>query len=276
MADKSEVIHEQMEGTRKGLTDKLEKLEAKISGTVETVSSTAEAVTHTVETVKDSVTDTVQAVTEGVGNTVETVKEGVRSFFDVPGHVDRHPWLMMGGSVLMGFLGGRLLSPRATREERPAGTPTYAPAYTPTAFASSEERGRQAEEQGKRAEEEGWLSKLGEQFGDQLGQLKGLALGTTLGIVRDMVSQWVPDSLRRDVTEIVNGFTSRLGGQVIQRPILDEPEAREEPSPRAEGQSTADRRGGNGASREKDRGEEAVPAATRTREEARLRGQGRR
>ncbi len=38
-----------------------------------------------------------------------------------------------------------------------------------------------------------------------------------------MVSQWVPEALRRDVTEILNGFTANLGGQVIQRPILDEP-----------------------------------------------------
>ncbi len=277
MADQSEMIREQMQDTRKDLADKLEKLEEKITGTVETVSSTAEAVTETVETVKDSVQDTVQAVTEGVGNTVETVKEGVRSLFDIRSHVHNHPWLMMGGSVLVGFLGGRLLSPRATREARPAGAPTYAPAYHPAAFASTEERGRQAEGQGREVEEEGWLSKLGEQFGDQLGRLKGLALGTTLGVVRDMVSQWVPDSLRRDVTEIVNGFTSNLGGQVIQRPILDEPHPEGEQSPQAEEPSGPGKREGNGGSWEKGRQEQPEPAGTTTtREEARSGGRGRR
>jgi hypothetical protein len=37
-----------------------------------------------------------------------------------------------------------------------------------------------------------------------------------------MISQWVPENIRKDVTEVVNNFTSHLGGKVIQGPVLGE------------------------------------------------------
>src|SRR5205085_2240541 len=74
---------------------------------------------ETVDTVKETIQETVSTVSGTVHNTVEAVKdtvadtaESVKSFFDIPHQVDRHPWLMMGGSVLLGYLGGRLLLPR--------------------------------------------------------------------------------------------------------------------------------------------------------------------
>ena len=57
-------------------------------------------------------------------------------------------------------------------------------------------------------------------IGGELSKVKGLALGTLFGVARDMIAQWVPETLKKDVTEIVNNFTSNLGGKVIQEPIL--------------------------------------------------------
>lgn len=237
MPDKSEVIMGQMEDTRKGLTDKLEKLEEKISGTVDTVSDTVATVTESVESVKDSIQETVSAVTDtvqntvqsvtsSVGETVETVKESVASFLDVPAHVRNHPWLMFGGSVLAGFLGGRMILPR-TREKSTPQAPTYAassvaghaPAYTPPPEPRREERRPEARE-APEAHGESWVGRLAQQFAPQLNHLKGLAIGALLGTVRDMAEKAVPETLRREVTDVINGFTSDLGGQVIRGPVL--------------------------------------------------------
>lgn len=273
MPDKSEVIMEQMEGTRKDLADKVEKLEHKIAGTVETVSDTVSTVTETVENVKESIAQTVQTVTgsvqhtveavsDTVGSTVQTVKRSLRDFFDVPGHVRRHPWLALGGSVLVGYLGGRLLLPRPERDATtgaPAPTPTAAPTYTPTPTPAYTPAPAPAAREEPKAEGDGWLSRLAEQFAPQLNHLKGMAIGTALGAVRDMVSAWAPEAVRKDVTEMINGFTSNLGGQVIQGPVFGE----SEPAGGGYDDSTSTHRADAGTAELAGRHEEAETATTR-------------
>jgi len=227
-----------MEDTRKDLADKVEKLEQKLAGTVDTVTDTVasvkDTIADTVETVKESIQGTVQAVTGTVGDTVETVTESVhtavdsvKEFFNVPHQVDRHPWLMMGGSVLLGYLGGRLLTPRRSRSTGAAPATLAEATYRPAAaFSHGAEAYRPAEsrreEPAAQSEggQEGLLSRLGGRFGGEFGKLKGMAIGTLMGAARDMVSQWVPETLKGDVTEMINGFTSNLGGQVINGPVF--------------------------------------------------------
>jgi len=219
MPDQSEVIMGQMEETRKDLADKLETLEKKVAGTVETVADTVQTVENTVENVKESIQDTVATVTDKVQNTVQAVEEtvehtveNVKSFFDIAHHVDRHPWLMFGGSVVAGYLGGWLLTPRSAREEAPP--PEPAPRErVPVSVAHQPE---QVEEAG-----EGWLGKLSERFAPEIDKLKGLAVGTLFGVARDMISQWLPDALKEQVTDVLNNFTTDLGGKVIREPLID-------------------------------------------------------
>ncbi len=230
MPDKSEVIMGQMDETRKDLADKIEQLEKKVSGTVESVTDLVEKVPETVSTVKETIAETVSTVKDTVEHTVEAVKgsvEGtvgaVKRLFDIPHHVDRHPWLMMGGSVLVGFVGGRLLLPRPRTEDTSpssaaAGSTPAAASYAAPAAQTYEPR--RDHEEPQRSSGGGWLSRLTGQFGGELGRVKGLAIGSLLGMVRDAVSQWVPETLRKDATEIINNLTSDLGGQVIQGPIL--------------------------------------------------------
>jgi len=284
------VIMDQMDATRKDLADKLEKLEEKVTGTVATVTDLVEKVPETVTTVKDTIAETVSTVTDTVHNTVEAVKDTVedtvgavtgtlRNLFNIPRHVDRHPWLMMGGSVLLGFLGGRLLLPRREPEALPPSStgqpaapppaPTYqAPTYQPP--APSYESSHAHEQSGEGESEgagEGWLGRLGGKFGDEISKVKGMALGTLLGVARDMITQWVPETLRQDVTSVINNFTTDLGGKVFDKPILggngqspdesdggsspahgESQEQSEEPEPHTAGTATAStgRRGGRG------------------------------
>jgi ElaB/YqjD/DUF883 family membrane-anchored ribosome-binding protein len=118
MADE-DVIQENMEHTRQALADKLESLERKVSGTVESVTGslqeTVEAVTDSVQKTVETVSGTVESVTDSVEGAVESVKEGVKSAFDLSAHVQNYPWAMVGGSVVLGFLAGRLLGRFAGR-----------------------------------------------------------------------------------------------------------------------------------------------------------------
>jgi hypothetical protein len=230
-----------MDETRKDLAEKLEQLEKKVTDTVSTVIDLVEKVPETVSTVTDTVQHTVEAVKDTVEDTVGVVKgtvastvRSVRHLFDIPRHVDRHPWLMLGGSVLLGFLGGRMLLPRRAPEALPPPSPRpepppvapFTPYYAPAAESAEAARGQERPQESaeERAEEpearEGWLGRLGEKFGDEIKQVKGMALGTMLGVARDMISQWVPDTLKQDVRSVVNKFTEDLGGKVFEEPIL--------------------------------------------------------
>src|SRR2546423_4651080 len=104
MDDKTEVIRHNIEETHNALSDKLETLEHTV---VDTVQGPTTAVAETVGTVKEAVQETVEQVKETVQSTVEKVKET----FDLRLQVERHPWLMLGGSVGVGYLAGTLLVP---------------------------------------------------------------------------------------------------------------------------------------------------------------------
>jgi len=219
MPEQSEIIMGQMEETRKDLAEKLETLEKKVAGTVETVADTVQTVENTVENVKESIQETVETVTGTVQNTVEAVEETVsgtvekvKSLFDISHHVERHPWLMLGGSVLAGYVGGLLLTPRPPEIETPP-----QPATPPERFkVSVAHQPQEVEEAG-----ESWLGKLGERFAPEVEKLKGLAVGTLFGVARDMISQWVPSAVKDQVTEVINNFTTDLGGKVIREPLVE-------------------------------------------------------
>ncbi|HKB35673.1 MAG TPA: hypothetical protein VKD72_04415 [Gemmataceae bacterium] len=229
MDQEPDLIKEQMAETRVSLTDKIEKLEDTLKETVQgtlhtatdTVENVSEKVEHTVETVKDAVEGSVEAVKETVHETVETVKEA----FNLRRHVQRYPWAMLGGAIAVGFLGGRLLGQaqrsrerrRHEREEYPFTRPGTAEAHAPMpASAPAREREPEPEE-----EKPSVLERIGESFGDELSKLKGLALGATFGVLRDMLTAAVPEQMKPQLTDVMNSFTTKLGGKVIQGPLLD-------------------------------------------------------
>jgi hypothetical protein len=210
--DQTEVkLREEMEETRTALSDKIETLEEKVVGVADTATT---AVADTVQTVKAVVENTVESVKVGVEGTVETVK----GIFDIRGHVERYPWAMFAGSVAAGFLAGKLIPswPRGESSDG-AARPDYAAAYTPPPTA----REHKHKEGGT-----SWLGWLGEQFGPELEKVKGMALGAAFGLVRDMLARSVPQSLGSQVKEVVDSFTTKLGGKPVSGPML--PESAEE------------------------------------------------
>jgi ElaB/YqjD/DUF883 family membrane-anchored ribosome-binding protein len=142
MDREQEVIQKQMEETRAGLTNKLSALEHQVSGTVQTatdaVEATKDAVTGTVEAVSntvDSVKETYENVKESFQETVENVTEQVQETFksvaetfNLNLQAERRPWVVFGGAVAVGVLGGWLLGGRSrrTRHSRSDFLPRYA------------------------------------------------------------------------------------------------------------------------------------------------------
>jgi len=175
-------LRHQMQETRSSLAEKLDALESKVLSPVQ---DATEAVANTVEDVKE----VVESVTESVQETVETVKET----FNFSDRVREHPWLMFGGAFTAGFLGGWFFLPR--REERMTLTPT---AYQP----QPEARVEQKEEQ----EDEGFAP---------LQMVKGLAIGTLMGVIREMLTGALPANLTGNVRQMVDEFTTQLGGNPI-------------------------------------------------------------
>lgn len=213
MSDSPEVIEAKMEETRENLAEKLEVLGEKVSKTVEKV-------TETVEETVDTVSETATAVTETALNTAQAVKET----FNFPRHIQEHPWLMLGGSVAVGFLGGYLMSGltrSAHRQSRYAFRqarqqyyqPEYyqpASSYQPTSTGNGH-----SQSHGVTGYVRSWLDDIREAMGPELERLKGMAIGASLSLLRDMAAEAIPPNFKEQVTEVFDNVTRRLGGEPV-------------------------------------------------------------
>jgi len=96
MEDQAELIRQQMQEKRAELSEKLQELAEKMP-------------------VAETVTETVESVTDTVSSTAENVQETVHSFeeiLDLPKQVQEHPWLAVGGAVVVGYLAHDVLAAR--------------------------------------------------------------------------------------------------------------------------------------------------------------------
>jgi len=103
MEDEAELIKQNMQEKRAELSEKLQHLERQVTGEV---ASSAGSVTQSVANVAGSVTESVTNVAGGVQDTITTVKD----LFDLPKQVQEHPWLAVGGAVVVGYLAHSFLS----------------------------------------------------------------------------------------------------------------------------------------------------------------------
>jgi len=213
--DDPNLIRQQMEQTRGALSEKIEILENRVSATMqeathevaETVQAVTGSVQETVEAVTESVEDTVHTLKETVDDTLTVVKEGVgavREMFDIPAHVERHPWLTVGGSVALGFFFGDFLYRRRTMPNRtPVPPATFTAGVLPN--GSSKTNGEAPRSK------ESLLNKIT----PELKQLAGLAVGTLMGTVREMVTSASSENLKEPLAEIIDSITEKIGGTRI-------------------------------------------------------------
>jgi hypothetical protein len=225
MDHESEVIRQQMEDTRTSLAEKLETLEQQV---VCTVHGATNAVTDTVEAVREAVHDSVEKVKGSVEETMETVRETL----DIQRQVERHPWSMFTGSVLLGYVGGSLLN--LTQQERYRGS-SLGPVYSNPDRGTTEglrnggssripmqEALTSDNVQRAGGTEHHWLDEAGQMFEKEISKVKGLAIGTVLGVLRDLIANSLPEPLKPELHEVMDSVTTKLGGKPIQGPVLSE------------------------------------------------------
>jgi ElaB/YqjD/DUF883 family membrane-anchored ribosome-binding protein len=199
MENEAELIRQQMLETRTALTEKLETLEEEVTAKVK---GTTESVVQTVETVKDAVENTVETVSNTVEKTVETVKET----FDVSRHFEEHPWLMFGGAVVVGYIGGRVLDnlgPPSTEMTRMPSEP-----FRETELTGYHEMPAPTGPS--------WGAEVLQALRPAMGKLGELAIGVTAGVLGEMVRDAVPETMKQDVGEVIDEVTRALGGKPIR------------------------------------------------------------
>jgi ElaB/YqjD/DUF883 family membrane-anchored ribosome-binding protein len=193
MDSETEVIKRQMEGTRTALSEKLEQLEAKVS---ESVTGTVQAVASTVE----GVTDTVDKVTHSVDQTVDAVKQT----FDLDRHARERPWMLFGGAVFLGFVGGSLLKRSSSRryDRRYDRGDRWGQGFYPPS---------PRQEKPKEESSPGILGQIGE----EVSHLKQLGIGMAMGLIRDVAVNALPAAVAPLLSEAVNNITEKVGGKTM-------------------------------------------------------------
>jgi len=180
-----------IEDTRSAMAEKLDMLEERVLETVEdaqasveeivenvrdTVDTTVAAVKQTVEGAQASVEEIVENVKDTVGDTVATVKHT----FDLHYQVEQHPWLMLSGSLVVGYLLGNRGDGR-TSAALSTTDPRLSPAST-TATASRESSARPPRQQGMG-------SIIRDRFKDEIALIEGAVIGAVISTLGDMVKQ---------------------------------------------------------------------------------------
>jgi ElaB/YqjD/DUF883 family membrane-anchored ribosome-binding protein len=98
------------------LGDNLERLGQGLKdswdGATAAVTETGRNVQQAVGTTVEAVEGAVEGMAENLGAAVRGTVGALGRALDFPGHVRRHPWLMLGASVVLGVLLGRLLDRR--------------------------------------------------------------------------------------------------------------------------------------------------------------------
>lgn len=181
MDESPEVIRQQIELTKLQLTQNLGSLEHQVA---ETVQSSFSKVKNSVETVHETV--------ETVATVIQGAMQSVTNAFDIRRQIERHPWLVIGGSVVTGCLVVKYLSgskneselacgmartpscPTAGYASPETGTPTVASAATASAIAAAYESGLKSSS---------W------------NQLRSAGISTLMWIMQDIASRAVPQAI---------------------------------------------------------------------------------
>jgi ElaB/YqjD/DUF883 family membrane-anchored ribosome-binding protein len=193
--------------TRSALTEKLQTLETKVLGTLD---SAADNVGQTVHEVGSTMRETAETVRVAMRETASSVRDA----FDVSRHVENHPWLMLGGSVIAGYVGGVLLDNleqgRMPSLPAPPAPPLRAEQLLPE---GSEVRERLGAAPPARRRGFGFLRELADAFAPELEKLKAAAVGMALSVLRDKINESVPAQMHENINEMMDRITVKLGGE---------------------------------------------------------------
>jgi ElaB/YqjD/DUF883 family membrane-anchored ribosome-binding protein len=190
-------MRQDIDCTRAAMADKLEALEDRVMGTVQSAQ----------ETVEDSL--------QMAKDTMATVKRN----FDLKYQVEQHPWAMVGGCFLAGLaLGGLFLRVRRRSSQAPQrlagnGAPL---AEGPRLFAEQRGNGSVASAAPPLRSQSMSASRPAffDRFQEEIDKVKGMAIGYVMGLARDSIKHAVPQ-LASQIDDVMNSVTTKLGSKPV-------------------------------------------------------------
>jgi hypothetical protein len=190
------LIRQQIAETRTSIAEKLEAIEEQV---VDTVQNAKESVQETIETLKGTVQETVMTV---------------KDTFDFRLQVRRHPWPIVGASLLAGLVVGTQFGENRRPRQRPV-------SHNGSSREGRPEGGEQERIIGKvlLEPEPGILTR----FQDEINQLKCIALGAAIGVARDLITDALQERLPETADEIgdlIDRATIKLGAKPIHGHVL--------------------------------------------------------
>jgi len=136
----------------------------------------ADDIRQELEKDRQDIVATRSALTEKLvvlGDRVQETVDGVKHTFDLHYQVKQRPWLMFGGSLLVGYALGRRGAPRTTADRSNA--PQSANAQPQKSIVSA----------------------ISTQFTDELSTIKGAAFGAVISTLWAMAKQMLPQPVRQ-------------------------------------------------------------------------------
>jgi ElaB/YqjD/DUF883 family membrane-anchored ribosome-binding protein len=202
MAQRADDIRHDIEHTRAAMTQKVTILEERVRETAADVQVSVEKIVEDVgdivENVKATVDTTLAAVRQGVAGTQASVGEmvehvkgtvedtvaTVKRTFDLPSQTEQHPWPMVGGAVLVGYMlskwgGGHPSAAGPTAPTATEASKSGSPPASRPSFAHPEPQ-------------QGIGSGILEQFKDEIAGLKSVAVGAVMSTLSAMFQQAMP------------------------------------------------------------------------------------
>ena len=151
----------------------------------------ADDIRQELEKGRQDIVATRSALTEKLvvlGDRVHETVDGVKHTFDLHYQVKQRPWLMFGGSLLVGYALGRRGAPRTSADR----------SNTPSSNAQPQKS---------------IVSELSNQFKDELSTIKGAAFGAVISTLWAMVKQILPQPDRQ-----IDSAIAKPAAQAIESP----------------------------------------------------------
>ena len=169
----------------------------------------ADDIRQELEKSRQDIVATRSALTEKLvvlGDRVQETVDGVKHTFDLHYQVKQRPWLMFGGSLLVGFALGRRGAPSTSADRSNAPSSNAPP-------------------------QKSIVSEVSNQFKDELSTIKGAAFGAVISTLWAMAKQVLPQPVRQIDSAIAKPAAQPIDSpqQITTRVITSTTNGRHEP-----------------------------------------------
>ncbi len=189
-----------IEDTRSAMTEKLELLGERVLETVEGAQASVEEMVENVRDTVDTTVATVKQTVEGAQASVERVVENVKGTvtdtvatvkhtFDISYQVEHHPWRMVGGATLVGYLLGSRRGSKPSAAFFTPDSPVFAAGPTAAYARPGRSPSSSSEPSAPPPPPQGMVSGVLEQFKDEIALIKSAAVGAVMSTLWGMVKQ---------------------------------------------------------------------------------------